>query len=224
MTVASSTSTPSTFSSAGRELLLELKRSSNGNKATHLPSYNVKLVRACFQDLHRSVQLLGEEVTAIDTANTNKENDNDDGDTANSKKPSMSSRPSILFHNASIQRHKRCLLAYHANRMEWLKNSASMNNNNTDSSTTNAPETEFTKDYQDLRSAYAAAVFELNILPPTSHMVQVRVLQELGEVVLESGSSVTFSKGSWLYLPRSDVLEFLQAGSLELMDGEEVDF
>jgi GINS complex subunit 1 len=204
--------------------LLELKRSSNGNKATHLPSYNVKLVRACFQDLHRSVQLLQEEVTAIDTS-TNKENDDDDdGDTAN-KKPSMSSRPSILFHNASIQRHKRCLLAYHANRMEWLKSAASsMNNNNMDSSSTNAPESEFTKDYQDLRSAYAAAVFELNVLPPTSHMVQVRVLEELGEVVLESGSSVTFSKGSWLYLPRADVLEFLQAGSLELMDGEEVDF
>jgi hypothetical protein len=109
--------------------------------------------------------------------------------------------------------------------MEWLKNAASVNNNNMDSSsTTNAPEVEFTKDYQDLRNAYAAAIFELNVLPPTSHMVQVRVLQELGEVVLESGSSVTFSKGSWLYLPRADVLEFLQAGSLELMDGEEVDF
>jgi GINS complex subunit 1 len=213
------------FPSAGRELLLELKR-----QGTHLPAYNTKLVRACFHDLQQSVHSLQQEVQAV-AGNTNTANDDANANAdANKDKPSMASRPSILFHNASIQRHKRCLLAYHKHRMELLKQH---NGNNGDGGhkhpheeipLTNATEVEFAKEFQDLRASYASAVFDLDLVPPTSHMVQVRVLRDLQEVVLESGRSVSFTKGSWLYLPRSDVLEFLQGGVLELMDGEEVDF
>jgi GINS complex subunit 1 len=212
-----STKSTNPFPSAGRELLLELKKQGN-----HLPAYNTKLVRACFHDLQQSVHSLQQEVQAVAGNNGNNSNDNsNDGN----DKPSMASRPSILFHNASIQRHKRCLLSYHKHRMELLKH-----HNDDDKQggeeipLTNPQEVEFAKDFQDLRASYATAVFDLDLVPPTSHMVQVRVLRDLQQVVLESGRSVSFTKGSWLYLPRSDVLEFLQAGVLELMDGEEVDF
>lgn len=257
MKSSSSSSTKATFSSAGRELLLELKRnqgrqrqsgacgsgSSTGGGHGYLPAYNTKLVRQCFHDLTGSVQALQEEVQAVammDNPNTN-ENVNKENDASKSEpsKPNMSSRPSILFHNASIQRHKRCLLAYHKHRLEYLKDSShsaaaaaavpihSDNdaNGTSGSGSSNAAEVEFQRDYAQLRDNYAAAMaIDLNVLPPTSHMVQVRVLQHLGDVVVESGRSLTMTKGSWLYVARSDVLEFLQDGSMELMDGEEVDF
>jgi hypothetical protein len=265
---SSSSSTKATFSSAGRELLLELKRNQGrqrqsgacgtGNSTAgghgYLPAYNTKLVRQCFHDLMGSVQALQEEVQAVammdnnnHTTNTNnptKENkDNADASSkAEPSKPNMSSRPSILFHNASIQRHKRCLLAYHKHRLDYLKDSSSHSSaaaaaaihsdadgngstTTTTGSSSNAAEVEFQRDYAQLRDNYAAAMaIDLNVLPPTSHMVQVRVLQHLGDVVVESGRSLTMTKGSWLYVARSDVLEFLQDGSMELMDGEEVDF
>lgn len=185
------------FPTAGRELLVELKRQGN-----HLPAYNAKLVRECFNDLRREVQVFTEQGQASEEA---------DGE-----KTSWSSRPSILFHNSNVQRHKRCLLAYHKHRMELLKQPGQVS--------TNGHELAFAKEYQDLRELYSEHVFDLDLVPPTSHMVQVRVLQDMSQVVLESGRAVSFTKGSWLYLPRSDVLEFLQAGVLELMDGEEVDF
>jgi GINS complex subunit 1 len=224
------TSSTSSFPSSGRELLLELKRSNTNETSGTLAPYNVKLVRTCFQDLTRSFKSLREEMQATNNNESNEskgneENDDDkeekEEDEHDSNKPSMNARPSILLHNASIQRQKRCLLTYHKHRMDRIQESTGTLSNMTFN---NAHEEEFASDYQELRESYAAAVFELGLLPPTSHMVQVRVLEHLGQVVLESGRSVTLAKGSSLYLPRSDVLEFLQAGSLELCDGEEVDF
>jgi GINS complex subunit 1 len=221
------TSSTSSFPSSGRELLLELKRSNTNESSGALAPYNVKLVRTCFQDLTRSFQSLREEMQATNNNNESKDNEEEnDGQEEKEKeddsnKPTMNARPSILLHNASIQRQKRCLLAYHKHRMDRIQESAGTLSNMTFN---NAHEEEFATDYQELRESYTAAVFELGLLPPTSHMVQVRVLEHLGQVVLESGRSVTLAKGSSLYLPRSDVLEFLQAGSLELCDGEEVDF
>jgi GINS complex subunit 1 len=202
------------YGTSGRELLLELHRGDRGSDGTFLPSYNAKLVRACLDDLNHSVQALQEEVQAVD----------------DTSKMSMQVRPSILLHNAAIQRHKRCLLAYHHTRMDKLKRQillgecpTSTSSTSGSSTSTHVGEREFVQDYQQLRSHYAAAVFDLGLLPPTSHMVQVRVLQNQGEIVLESGRSLLLSKGSLHFLPRSDVQDFLQAGTCELLDGEEMD-
>ena len=233
MALVSSSSSP--FPSSGRELLLELKRTGGGRMQTttstssssYLPPYNIKLVRNCFQDLQKSFQSLQEEMAALDHGRGGGgEGDGNDDDDNDAGKPSMNSRPSILFHNSSIQRQKRCLLAYHKHRMDTIQELQKSNNTTTDQQQMfqNAQEAEFAAEYKELREKYATAIFELDTLPPTSHMVQVRVVQDLGQVVLESGRSIAFCKGSSLYLPRTDVLEFLQSGSLELVDGEEIDF
>jgi GINS complex subunit 1 len=197
---------------AGRELLMELQR--GDRNGTFLASYNAKLVRNCLNDLTNQVQSLQEELQAVQDAT----------------KPSMQVRPSILLHNASIQRHKRCLLAYHKVRMDKMQKSILIHHHTAGGElglpqSTNAAEQEFVQDYQQLRQRYAAAVFELDVLPPTSQMVQVRCLQALGDICLESsGRSVQLSKGSLHYVPRADVQDFLLAGTMELIDGEEVDF
>lgn len=219
----STTNNTSSFPKSGRELLLELKRSNTNETSGSLAPYNVKLVRNCFQDLTKSFNALRDEMQAM-SSEAKEEEDNDDDEDATNNKPSMNARPSILLHNAAIQRQKRCLLTYHKHRMDRIQENSTAAAVSDTTSFNNAHEADFAADYQALREAYATAVFDLDLLPPTSHMIQVRVLQDLGQVVLESGRAVTLAKGSSLYLPRSDVLDFLQAGALELCDGEEVDF
>lgn len=212
-----SRSTPNP-SLAGRELLLEVKRyQSHAVKghSTALPTYNVKLVRQCLDDLQNSVQSLAEEVQAASL-----------GDDTNppTKPVNMASRPSILYHHACIQRQKRCLLAYHKHRMEGLK---TLPPDIASATLTNAAEVDFYTAYSQLRSRYAEAMgptVDLSLAPPSTHSLQVRCLVDLGQVVLESGRSVTLSKGSVFYLPRADILEFLRDGSMQLLEGEEVDF
>ncbi len=200
-----STSTSNILSSAGRDLLLEIKR----HQDSSLPPYNLKLVRQCFNDLHHSFQCLSEEVQA-----------SSDGI------PSMAGRPSMLWHHACIQRQKRCLLAYHKHRLDSLKNqvlahpSASVD---TSTWSSNGPELEFCQAYQQLRQGQCLP--HPDTPPPIiAHSLQVRCIATLGQVVLESGRCVTITKGSVLYLPRQDVIEFLQDGTMQLLEGEEVDF
>jgi GINS complex subunit 1 len=219
---------------SGRELLLDLKRSTarnalggggnNNNAVPTLPAYNHKLVQACFRDLHGTAREL--ELKARIYGNNN-------GSSGGSSKPSMSARPSILLHNTSIQRNKRCLLAYHHHRMEIIKGiqrSSVAEHDESSSSTraplsTNAQEVAFARDYAILREAYSSNVFELDLLPPTSHMVQVRVLRDAGQVVLpDSGRIVSMTKGACLFLDRADTKDFLRQGIVQLYDGEEVDF
>lgn len=233
-------------SSAGRTLLLELKRhqgmagnssssnsSSSSNRTTNAtalpappPPYNLKLVRQCLDELQSSFERLSQEVQTM-TPN---------------EKPSMAARPSMLWHHACIQRQKRCLLAYHIHRVQQLTHMAASHptmTTNTESWSSNGPELEFLQAYQTLRQSYVDTVLPDSIMssgsgmmiphatPPSSSMansLQVRCLQTLGQVVLESGRSVTLTKGSVLYLPRQDVIEFLQDGTMQLLEGEEVDF
>mmetsp|Transcript_13288 Transcript_13288/g.33443 ORF Transcript_13288/g.33443 Transcript_13288/m.33443 type:complete len:237 (+) Transcript_13288:125-835(+) len=219
---------------SGRELLLDLKRSTarnalgggnSKNSIPTLPVYNHKLVQACFRDLHGTARELELKARVYG-------NNDDDG----SSKPPMSARPSILLHNIAVQRNKRCLLAYHHHRMEIIKSiqrakgleNSSINDVYASSSapiSTNAQEVAFARNYATLREAYSSKVFELDLLPPTSHMLQVRVLRETGQVVLpDSGKVVTMTKGACLFLDRADAKDFLKQGILQLYDGEEVDF
>jgi len=228
MAVASSTGNSIPLvPNSGRELLLDLKRSTarnalgGGAQQTTLPAYNHKLVQACFRDLLGTAQELELKARIYG------------GNSSTSSKPSMSARPSILLHNTAIQRHKRCLLAYHHHRMEIIKEiqRAKIAENDVYTSSnkapisTNAQEVNFARDYAKLREAYSSNVFELDVLPPTSHMVQVRVIREAGQVVLpDSGRVVAMSKGACLFLDRADAKDFLKQGIVQLYDGEEVDF
>uniref|UniRef100_A0A7S4AWX4 DNA replication complex GINS protein PSF1 C-terminal domain-containing protein n=1 Tax=Pseudo-nitzschia australis TaxID=44445 RepID=A0A7S4AWX4_9STRA len=247
MAIATSTRTRNSHApllpTSGRELLLDLKRSTaqHGGGArrreistppsTTLPAYNHKLVQACFRDLHATAQELDLQAQVHGSSG--------------SAKPSMSARPSILLHNKTIQRQKQCLLAYHHHRMEIVKdierakmaaNESHVGNSSTNTCTngnantnapisTNAQEVAFARDYASLRNAYSNQVFELDLLPPTSHMVQVRVRKTIGQVVLpDSGRVVALTHGACLFLDRADAKDFLRQGIVQLYDGEEVDF
>lgn len=216
------------------------------NVAPILPTYNNKLVSSCLRDMQGLIQELNLQVQ-MSKINSSKNADlfNDNDADRSSDKPSMTDRPSILLHDAAARRQKRCLLAYHHHRMEIIKeiqrtkmavssssallptSGLSANNGTADvtdsgSISTNVHEVEFAQNYRSLREQYSDRVFQLDMLPPTSHMVQVRVLENLGQVVLpNSGRSVSMTKGSCLYVERNDVTDFLRQGLVQLYDGEE---
>ena len=91
------------YGQSGRELLLDLKRSD------WLPSYSEDGVRATLQEINSHT----EELTILVRA-SNRTNNDEGG-------PSIEDRPSLILHDQSIRRNKRCLLAYHAFRIDKLR-------------------------------------------------------------------------------------------------------
>ena len=250
MAAATATSQRPLLPTAGRELLLDLKRSvaahsgptassssssTNKSVSTTLPTYNTKLVQACMQSMQNEVQELNLVVEAVSRSQDSQESYR------------MPARPVVLLHHESVKRHKRCLLAYHYQRMELLKeivrrhkendNLAMDNdadNTDDDAATPKAPvsqnqhEVQFGKTYQDLRSNYAATVgIDLDLPMPVSNMVMIRVTENnLGQVILpNSGRQVLLQQGATLFLERADAMDLLQQGVAQLCSKtEEVDF
>jgi len=129
----------------GRDLLLELKRSSAGDVAsttgaaaaagagtggggssTMLPAYNDALVSSALQDLRLHVRALNDQVEASAAAAAAAADKGSSGGGSSrqqqqKQKLSMNVRPSILLQNAAVQRNKRCLLAYHVERANRIK-------------------------------------------------------------------------------------------------------
>jgi len=294
---------PTVSTSSSRELLLELKRhqqqgrstlsgstSSNSNdSSSSLPPYNLKLVRESLQDIQWHLKEAELEIQAA-TVGATDTTVGVDGETTTTTTAATSTtdssrrlpnrfapKPSISLHDSIVQRHKRCLLAYHIHRAQALQqqvildslsssststsltstNPTTTNPTTTTTTTTtttpnpnspsfahltqNAPEWDFCQAYHQLQKNYWQTVLPdmdstmttmtntfsaTRFLPPPSATgnVQVRCLIDQGSVVLDSGRSITFSKGSILYLPKSDVWEWMHNGTLQLLEGEEVDF
>ena len=248
MAAATATSQRPLLPTAGRELLLDLKRSvaahsgptasssssTNKSVSTTLPTYNTKLVQACMQSMQNEVQELNLVVEAVSRSEDSQESYR------------MPARPVVLLHHESVKRHKRCLLAYHYQRMELLKeivrrhkenDNLAMDTDNTDDDAATTPkapvsqnqhEVQFGKTYQGLRSNYAATVgIELDLPMPVSNMVMIRVTENnLGQVILpNSGRQVLLQHGATLFLERADAMDLLQQGVAQLCSKtEEVDF
>jgi hypothetical protein len=236
---------PTASTSSSRELLLELKRhggtqsnnSSNRNSSSNalLPPYNLKLVRESLQDIHLHLNEAEMEIQAATAAESSRDEKGHDR---------FAPKPSILLHESIVRRHKRCLLAYHLHRAQTLQRQVlecSTNNDTADQFshlTQNAPELDFCLSYHQLRSNYwqsalpdhagsHKAPFGItgDLVPPAAiGNLQVRCVVTRGPVVLDSGRSINLTKGSVLYLPKSDIWEWVQNGTLQVLEGEEVDF
>jgi hypothetical protein len=293
----------------GRELLLELKRGDDrsldvstvsgdrGDKvapsaAPLLAPYNDELVMNCIQDVRLHVNDLRDQAAAAYQMSSQQSEGNNDKAKVN---VSMNVRPNIVLQSASVDRNKRCLLAYHVGRIQRIKpyywntmmpNASSAtttllignddgdaNNNDEDpdddghsqtkqrSATNTCPaEDEFLREYGRLVQQYTQAVGlrpddlrAHGMAPPApSDKVQVRVVacpplgaansskemagNDDGEdddentipsnrggraIVLDSGTSVVFTRGSTHYLLWDDVEEFVRLGYLQVLEGEE---
>ena len=119
-------------------------------------------------------------------------------------------------------------------RVERLKDLHFWQSNPVDENNLCPPEVDFLKDYEKLVRQHQSKVgisFDLRsqALPPQPFdRVQVRVccdgdnqLFDQGPIVLESGVTVVFTKGSTHNLLFTDIEEYLRSGDLELLPGEE---
>ncbi|KAL7530326.1 hypothetical protein ACHAXR_003431, partial [Thalassiosira sp. AJA248-18] len=200
------------YGQRGRDLLLDLKRSD------WLPSYNEDGVRATFQEINLHTDELTVLVRAANRVN------NDAGSSSNSSGPAVENRPSLILHDVSIRRNKRCLLAYHAHRIDKLRVLRWETSGTLPSamkSVLSEAEVDFFNEYDKLASRHALggpmASLDWNADqdPPEENFIQVRVVHSgLGRIETEMCGTVELEVGSMHYLPRGDVEHLIRSGAL----------
>jgi hypothetical protein len=208
-----------------RELVQELKRSEGG---IDLPAYNDNAVQGAIQDFQLHEQALQDQVAVAMKPTTSDE-------------VKRQLRPSLLLQKTACDRTKRGLLMYHMSRLDRIKELYYWQSNNVaeasvaDHKNLNPAETEFLKSYKTMVSNYTSnmAIADLGDLrryagrsPPIPHdRVLCRVVDDTpfaGPMVLESGHTVTFTKGSTYHLLHADVEEYIRSGALQLLTSEEL--
>jgi len=184
------------FGQRGRDLVSECKHG-------ELLKYNDEAVKGCLEEIIFHVDELTHIVQAVEE-----------------EKPPLEVRPSLLLHESAVLRNKRCLLAYHNHRINVCKGDPSINR-----SLLNEAEIDFLSAYERLVADQSDKLQGLELsmhkLPPTQTLIQVRVLQTVGKIVLETGATVNLEQGTLHYLPAQDVYAFMQQGILEQVEGEE---
>ena len=200
------------YGTKARDLLLELKSSD------FLPTYNEDGVRSALAEITHHTDELTDLVRA---ANRNQ------ASTADAQIP-IESRPSMILHDASIRRNKRCLLAYHAYRMDKLRNLRWETAGTLPTAITpllSEAEIDFFRQYDDLvtsTSLYGLIDYNSDMNPPTENFVMVRVMESgLGKIETESCGVVELEVGTMHYLPRGDVEGLIRRGALVQLSGEE---
>ncbi|KAL3815736.1 hypothetical protein ACHAXA_004938 [Cyclostephanos tholiformis] len=210
------------YGQRGRELLLDLKRSD------WLPPYNEDCVRAVLQEINSHT----EELTVLVRASNRIAGG---GPTSSSSSapppgPAIEDRPSLILHDVSIRRNKRCLLAYHAHRIDKLRSLRW--------ETGMLPpglkfvlsesEVDYFNEYDKLASRHGLSGpmqmydWTADQYPPEENLVQVRVVRDgLGKVETEYCGTVELEVGSTHYLPRGDVEHLIRSGALVQLSGEE---
>jgi GINS complex subunit 1 len=199
-------------SSRASTLLTELKSSD------FLPSYNEEIVRSSLTEIASHTDELTDLVRAANRY---------DG----SEGIPISSRPSMILHDATIRRTKRCLLAYHGYRIDKLRNLRWATSGTLPPSIApllNESEVEFFRAYDKLCSntsllgSLGTLDYTSDMDPPSENFVMVRVVEGgLGKIETESCGVVELEVGTMHYLPRGDVEGLLRRGALVQLSGEE---
>jgi len=128
---------------------------------------------------------------------------------------------SITLKHAAIERNKRCMLAYLNHRaelltaMRWqfgavLPEEVKLN--------MCEPETEFFNKYNKALASYMRSVgsdLTSDMVPPKSLYIDVRVLQDHGEIETADGEVILLKKGTQHHLPRDLCEQLVMQGVLE---------
>ncbi|KAH8109921.1 DNA replication complex GINS protein PSF1 [Phellopilus nigrolimitatus] len=140
--------------------------------------------------------------------------------------------PSIVIHQTTVMRNKRCLLAYHQHRMNFLKDlfwslggSLPPILSNAQIRANLAPhEVDFLREYNTMVVDFRADFTdELDITsgvtsPPKDIHVLVRVVKDCGVIETEVGA-IDFQKGQRFMVRRADIEHLIVQGYLEEVNG-----
>ncbi|KAG8388288.1 hypothetical protein BUALT_Bualt02G0110000 [Buddleja alternifolia] len=129
-----------------------------------------------------------------------------------------------LVHHLSLVRNKRCLMAYVYNRAEVIRNLGWM----VDSvlpeeieEKLNSTEKEYFKNHAATLQSYMAEVdlhLTVDTVPPKDPYIKVRVLDEIGEVVL-SDQVANLARHAIMFLRRTDAEPYITQGQMEELTG-----
>ncbi|KAG0236598.1 hypothetical protein B0O80DRAFT_499412 [Mortierella sp. GBAus27b] len=129
-----------------------------------------------------------------------------------------------LVHEAPLQRNKRILMAYHHQRLEKIKELAWVFNTIPETSRRllSPDEIVFFNEYEkQCRNKYSGqtAFGEIDlglgmISPPKEVFITVRVLKDCGDIVTESGATLSLKKNSEHFVKRGDVERLINQGYL----------
>ncbi|XP_071717211.1 uncharacterized protein [Rutidosis leptorrhynchoides] len=123
-----------------------------------------------------------------------------------------------LIHHLSLVRNKRCLMAYVYNRAEIIQNLGWTINLPEDiAEKLSSSEKEYHKQHMKNLQTYSTALdieLGLDMVPPKDPYIKVRVLEDIGDVVL-SDQVANFAKHAILFLKRTDAEQFIFEGKME---------
>jgi len=207
----------------GKDLIQELKRSD------WLPLYNDEAVRSILSEISTQFEDLEDQVDAAAHAGPDSGNLEEDRSSNRTKKPPMASRPAMILNDSAIKRSKRCLLAYHAYRLNKIKalrwDGSSLSTVRT---LLSEAEIDFFSEYDKLISKFNTDTLgdtidlTSNMQPPEEDLVEVRVVKDgLGTIITEHWGEVSLDLGTTHFLSTGDVEHLIRQGVLQQLDGEE---
>ncbi|KAG0555198.1 hypothetical protein M758_12G154200 [Ceratodon purpureus] len=129
-----------------------------------------------------------------------------------------------VIHHQSILRNKRCLLAYmyhRANRLQRLRWQLGAVLPEDVKGLLHPSEKEFVKSYSEALSSYMTKLdidLTVDITPPKDPYIQVRVLDNIGEVLL-GDQSTSLVRNSIHFVKRSEAETLISQGLLEEFTG-----
>jgi len=200
------------FGDQALSLIADARRSTQTDT---LQAYNVEVVRTVQREIRMLQTDLTQTVNAASPATLT---------------PSQQILCASTFHHIAIRRNKRCLLAYHAHRLERLKDlywssGGALPHILTDPdirSKLSPHEVDFLREYNGMISDYRNDFLDvLDVaagisVPPKDLRVVVEVVRECGTIQTESGS-IDFKKGQRYQVLRSNVEHLIVQGYLEVV-------
>ncbi|CAK8693829.1 unnamed protein product [Clavelina lepadiformis] len=191
------------FGEKALDLIRELHRSRDGT----LGPYNEDVVRQILEEMQILYEANQEDVAQV------VQNDSD-----------QSSLTAIQVRHDSLQRNKRCLLAYLYNRlmkirdMRWEFGSVLPPDIRRNMS---EREVQWFSNYNRSLSSYMRSIgprgldLTQDLKPPQNVFIEVRCVEDRGEIELDDGSRILLKKNSMHFLPRSQCERLIRQGILK---------
>lgn len=131
----------------------------------------------------------------------------------------------VVMHHHSLLRAKRCMLAYLSYRLDRVRQLRWETGPVVPSDLQpllSGKEVEFFARYDGALNGYMGAIGDMDLTadpsPPKQLHVEVRVLEDCGEVVTEDGNMVNLEAHTTHYLRRADVEHLIRQGKLQQLD------
>jgi len=188
---------------AGTALVLELKQ------AEYITNFNDELVRKVIKETNEMYEAIETTIREVKQKQSNGDDDDNSSDQY---------AASLLVEWLTILRNKRCALAYLMNRLNRLKKIWWQSGSIMASALKEKLSSSEIGWYQEYDMLMANYMKETGLLvsddqaPPKSLFVEVRCMDDVGDIVTDSGEVIQLHKNTAHYLPRANVQQLIRQG------------